>query len=289
MEQNAIYTSPLRHYREETKAQGETHFQVLIEESDLWITAPDCIRDAVGGNISAKHAAADCVNLLRGQIKAWIALHPEFAASLVPVPVPASAPEIVRRMAAGATLLGVGPMAAVAGTIAQIVAERLAAGCAETGESAGTRAGANFETKFDAGKESGAGKVGSADVLVENGGDIFMYSTKERTVALLADPKENARIGLRIAADDFPLAICSSSATIGHSLSFGCGELVSVRAQDAAVADAAATAFCNMLKTPADVARVCDRAAALAPHIDGVFAQCCGKIAVWGAMELCVI
>ncbi|MFV0421674.1 UPF0280 family protein [Oleidesulfovibrio sp.] len=255
-----IHTSPLRHYRKQhSTSKGNVSFQVVLEETDLWITAPKLMQEE----------AAKLVRTLRGQIVSWIAICPSFAHSLTPVEVPEHAPEVVRRMAAGAALLEVGPMAAVAGTVAQMVAEGLLRLLQK-------RAEKNCSKQFD--------------ILVENGGDIFMFSPHPRTVGLLPDPESDSVIGLVIPAEAMPLSVCSSSATIGHSLSLGTGDLVSVVASDASIADAAATAFCNMLKNADDVTRVTDRAAQLQAHgIRAVFAQCAGKIGVWGDIELTAI
>jgi ApbE superfamily uncharacterized protein (UPF0280 family) len=192
---------------------------------------------------------------VRGEIKNWIMFHPEFAASLVPVSVPDSAPAIIRDMARAASICSVGPMAAVAGAVAQAAGERFASR--------------------------------SPNLIVENGGDIYLCSTRERVVALLSEPQSGARVGLRLAAGSFPLSICSSSGTIGHSLSLGTGDLVTVRARDARLADAAATALGNLLRGPEDVGRVLDRARELAGHgLDGVFAQYDDTIAAWGDLDL---
>lgn len=255
-----VHTSPLRHYRQQhATSENSTSFQVVQEETDLWITAPRLMQKE----------ASQLVRTLRGQIASWIALCPAFSHSLTPVAVPEHAPEIIRRMAAGAALLDVGPMAAVAGTMAQMVAEGL------------------LQVLRN---ESASNSCQLYDILVENGGDIFMFSSRQRTVGLLPDPESNSVIGLVIPAEAMPLSVCSSSATIGHSLSLGSGELVSVVASDASIADAAATAFCNMLHHADDLQRVTDRAAQLQSHgIRAVFAQCAGKIGIWGDIELTAI
>lgn len=235
-----------RGYREALAPdRGEVCFQVVLEESDLWVVAR---RDL-------SREIADCLRGVRAELKSHILIHPEFLASLEPLDEPGDAPEVARRMYAAAKACGVGPMAAVAGTIAQMVCERFVAA--------------------------------SPDILVENGGDLFLCSTRERTVALLAEPGSGARLGLRIPAGEFPTSLCSSSGRIGHSLSLGHGDLVTVRADSGALADAAATALCNLLRSARDLSRVLEKAQELeAVGVLGVFAQMGGQVAAWGRVEL---
>ena len=98
------------------------------------------------------------------------------------------------------------------------------------------------------------------NVIVENGGDIYIYSEKERIVSILSNPTEGESIGLKIYPSDCPVSICSSSSKIGHSLSFGNGDIAMVRAKNAALADSLATAYCNILKTSKDINKVIERA-----------------------------
>ena len=126
-------------------------------------------------------------------------------------------------------------------------------------------------------------------VSVKTGGSDFlcMHSTRDRVAALLGDPENGARLGVRLARRDFPLSLCASSATIGPSLSLGRGDLVVVRAKSGAFADAAATALANLIDGGDDLDLVLARAKKLAPHgLEGVFAQADGKLGVWGKMEL---
>lgn len=227
---------------------GEVAFQVVVEETDLRVLART--------DLSA--SMLQTVSRLRADIKSWMALHPEFRTSLVPVAVKASAPEVVRRMAAGAELVGVGPFAAVAGVVAQMTAE--------------------------------AHVTMSQDLIVENGGDIFMYSSTDRVVGLLADPAGGPTMGVRVAAEGCPVSLCASSATIGHSLSLGQGDLAVVRARDAALADAAATALGNRLNGSADVEKALAWAESLAPlGVEGAFVQSGEHLGIWGKMELTVV
>lgn len=235
-----------RHYREQhSRHADELSFQVVVGETDLWITATADLSRAIS------LLAAE----LRGQIQAYMALDPAFRTSLVPIPVLPGAPEIVQRMAAGAQLAGVGPFAAVAGTIAQMIAEQF--------------------------------KDRSPEMLVENGGDIYIQGRRDRTIGLLPDVNSKALLGLRIAGSALPLSVCSSSASIGHSLSFGQGDLVTILAPDGAFADAAATALCNMLHSAADIPAVINQARAWTRHgLKGIFAQCGEHLGMWGDFEL---
>lgn len=224
---------------------------MVVEESDLWITVGGVDENAP----FLEEATLARVRELRAHIRAWMLLDPSFGESLTPVAAPAHAPEIIRRMCAAAKVMGVGPMATVAGAVATLVADALLPWCREC--------------------------------MVENGGDSMLHSSRERVVALLADPRGRATLGLRIPAEAFPLSLCGSSGRFGHSLSFGNGELAVVRSKDAFLADAAATAFCNMLKKPEDVGAVAENASTFqSAGIDGVFLQCGENMGIWGDMEL---
>lgn len=235
-----------RSYRQHcTLREGETSFQVVVEETDLRVLALADLSSPL----------LDVVTRLRGELKGWIALHPEFRASLTPLPVSEHAPDIVRRMTAAAALAGVGPFAAVAGAVAQMAAEALV--------------------------------HLSADLIVENGGDIYIFSRSPRVVGLLAEPEGGPGIGVRVASEDCPVSLCASSATIGHSLSLGQGELAVVRARDGCLADAAATGLGNRLHDATSIEPALAWAASLAPHgVEGAFVQCAGKLGLWGKMEL---
>ncbi len=254
-----VHTSPERSYRGKCRPRaGETAFQVVLEQSDLHIvTRPP----PIGPDMPS--VALRALTEARQQVHLAIALQPEFAASFSPLPMPPGASLLVRRMVLAAARCGVGPMAAVAGAVAQAVAEALAAH--------------------------------SSEVLVENGGDLHLISSTQRTIGLLADPDQDAALGLILPAEAFPVSLCSSSASIGHSISLGQGELVVVRSPDACFADAAATALCNLLHTADDLELVLARARAWSRpdpdypeefRLQGVFAQCQGSIALWGELEL---
>ncbi|NDV21503.1 UPF0280 family protein [Desulfovibrio sp. JC022] len=241
-----IHTDHTRGYRESIALSGnEISFQVVVEQTDLFIVAEKDLSEQ----------ALDAVHEIRGILNAHFVLNPNFATSLVPVAVPGDVHAVIKAMADSAQACGVGPMAAVAGAVAQFVADQLL--------------------------------PYSPNVIVENGGDIYMHSINPRKIGLLSEPDSGTKIGLAVEAGDFPLSICSSSGTIGHSLSLGSGDLVTVRAKDARFADAAATSLANLLKSPADVPLVIEKARALSEHgLDGVFVQYDSKIGAWGNLEL---
>ncbi len=244
MKSNQPHNTWQRSYRNQyTKRKGEVSFQLVVAESDIQVIAKENLADPM----------LKTLHHLRADIKSWQVLHSNFKTSLMPLPIPEHAPEVVLRMYKGAMQAGVGPFAAVAGTIAHILAEK-------------------YVEK-------------SPDIIVENGGDIYLYSQSPRVVALLADPKSGASLGLQLEVQDFPLALCASSATIGHSLSLGHGELAVVRAKDGALADAVATALGNRLKNSASVELAIEFAQNI-NGVDGVFVQCDEAIGVWGNMVL---
>ncbi|MBU2053712.1 MAG: UPF0280 family protein [Proteobacteria bacterium] len=159
----------------------------------------------------------------RAILEEYIRRHPHFQHSLQPLAVKDDAPEVVRRMACAAQKVGVGPMAAVAGAMAQLAVE------------AGLAAGAE-------------------EAIVDNGGDIYLQTAEPVIIGLF--PGGSGKIGrlaFSLQASDSPLSICSSSGKMGHSLSLGRCDLATVVAKDAALADAAATRAANLVKTVADV------------------------------------
>ena len=162
-------------------------------------------------------------------LETYIAEHPEFKTSFSPLPAELHAPEIVLRMCAAAYKTGVGPMAAVAGAIAQMAAE-----CAIS--------------------------RGVEEAIVENGGDIFIVSPGDVVVGLFAwDNSFGDRLALSIPATRLPLAVCSSSGVMGHSTSLGKCDLATVFSKDAALADAVATLAGNLVSAEKDIEPAIER------------------------------
>ncbi|MEN6334927.1 MAG: UPF0280 family protein [Phycisphaerales bacterium] len=169
----------------------------------------------------------------------YIRRQPEFLKSLVPIAVHADAPEIARHMAWAAEQVGVGPMAAVAGAMAQWAAEAALA-------------------------------AGAEEAIVDNGGDIYLKAVEPVIVSLGTGTNKLAdRLAFRVEPQETPLSICSSSGKMGPSMSLGRCDLATIVAKDAALADAAATQAANLVREPADIDAALERIMAI-QDISGV-------------------
>jgi len=221
-----------RTYRRRIKSKGLVSFHLMIKETDLYISAKQDLSDP----------ARDILVRLRHQIESYISSHRDFLITLKPYPSDPLAPEIVRDMIEKSRLMNVGPMASVAGAIAQYVGEEL--------------------LKY------------SDEVVVENGGDTYLNLKKDATVSLfLGESSPWNRLALKIGKDQMPVGVCSSSAKIGHSLSLGKADMVCVVSHSAVLSDAAATSFCNRIKKTEDLYRV----ESWAKHIDQISGGKLGK------------
>lgn len=159
----------------------------------------------------------------RAVIEEYIDRDPLFTTSLKPYKILDDAPPIVRAMAKGAEIANVGPMATVAGIIAETICRRLI----------------REEAKV---------------AIVENGGDIVAATERPITVGIFSGSQKLANtLAFELNRENTPLAICSSSSFLGHSLSFGACDLATVFSQKAAVADAVATAVGNMVSDERDL------------------------------------
>jgi len=187
-------------------------------------------------------------------LEEYIGRHPSFLTSLEPVAVADGAPQIVTGMAEAAGKCGVGPMAAVAGAIAEAVGSKLL----------------DF----------------SPEVIVENGGDIYLKSLTKRLIGIYAGKSPlTGRVGLEINGEDTPLGVCTSSGTVGHSLSLGKADAVIVLSQSTALADAAATAIGNRILKPEDIPGGIEFARSI-KGLRGVVIILGEQVGVWGKVKL---
>ncbi|MHC4874141.1 MAG: UPF0280 family protein [Planctomycetota bacterium] len=215
-----------RTYRKFVTASGLETFEVRVEETDLQIAAE---RDLSGAALSAIHR-------VRGILKHFIEDHPKFETTLDPYPeLHREWPHEIQNMIKAGRAAGTGPMSAVAGCISEYVGKALLAE--------------------------------SDQVIVENGGDVFVASSEERILAVFAgDSPLSMQIGLKINPENTPIGICTSSGTVGHSLSLGMADAAIILAEQTALADAVATAAGNRVSKEKDIEPTLDWAF----NIDGV-------------------
>jgi ApbE superfamily uncharacterized protein (UPF0280 family) len=233
-----------RFYRRWSADKDLVSFNVTVKETDLYIRAK---RDL-------QPEARQLVIKERTALENYIQRHPGFVIAMEPYPIEDKAPGIVKEMAEAAEKVGVGPMAAVAGAIAERVGKELL-------------------------------KL-SPEVIVENGGDIFLKSLKKRLVGIYAGKSAFAdQLALEVQASETPLGICTSSGTVGHSLSFGKADAVIVLAPRTALADAAATAIGNIIKEVDDIPQGLDFAKEI-EGLKGVAIIKDDKMALWGKIKI---
>ena len=233
-----------RWYRESMKTPGLVSCIVVEDETDLFIV----------GDIDLSAVARQAVLAVRGDIESFIESHPMFGTTYEPYDVTGAAPDIVKRMATAGKAAGVGPMAAVAGAVAECVGRACLAE--------------------------------SSQVIVENGGDIFIAAPELRRLSVYAGESSlSERIILVIKPEQMPLGICTSSGTVGHSKSIGVADAAVAISPDTALADAWATRLGNLVHTQNDL----DKAILTAQNAAGLTGAIIikdDKMAAWGAIEL---
>jgi len=233
-----------RTYRHRICCDGLRSFQVVCEETDLMIQA-DCLLD---------NHAREQVLACRGHIEGYITRYPGFATTIVPWPNQALAPEIIRTMIHAGGAAGVGPMAAVAGAVAESVGRAL----------------------LDY----------SRQVVVENGGDIYLKTDGPALAGLFAGNSPlSMKVGIQVPDARDGIGLCTSSGTVGHSLSAGVADAVCVVSRSCALADAAATAIGNRIRSPGEI----QPAIAFGKQIVGVLGivVVAGReMGAWGQVEL---
>jgi len=194
------------------------------------------------------------INSYRRDIEDYIAKDRRFLTTLKPLAVELNACAIVKEMAKAATQANVGPMAAVAGAIAEFLGRDLL-------------------------------KKGYKDIIIENGGDIFLRSRKTSKIGIYAGKAKLFKgLKLKIKPNDTPLGICTSSGSVGHSLSFGLADAVIILSKSASLADAVATATANRVKTKQDLQKAVDFAKSI-KGISGVAIIIKNNLITWGKVE----
>lgn len=197
--------------------------------------------------------ATQQVQQCRDSIETYIARYPEFQTSFEPLNVEEQAPSIIRNMASAARLAGVGPFAAVAGAVAESVGQALL--------------------------------THSDQVIVENGGDVFVAGHCDRTFGIYAGESPlTGKLGLRIKASQMPCGVCTSSGSVGPSISYGRADAAIVIAKSTILADACATALGNVVKSGDDIAMGINFIKDI-QGVDGAVVIVKDNIGAWGNFE----
>ena len=231
-------------YRSLVKRRDLVLFRVQIKESDLLVLADR--------NLSRQ--TEEALLKYREHIERYIYYNPLFKETFEPYPVDEKMPSIVRAMCEASQKAGVGPMAAVAGAIAEFVGRDLLDYCRQ--------------------------------VIVENGGDIFMKIDKERKVGVYAgDSPLSGRIALQITPQETPIGICCSAGTFGHSVSLGKADAVVIISSSASLADAVATAVGNLIQDEKDIPKGLEFLKEI-PEVKGGLIIKGRKMGAWGKLNI---
>lgn len=207
----------------------------------------------IGAARELKKEALPFVKEARALVTAEIRKRPAFQSSLTPLEPDGSEPALIFGMYEAAKVAGTGPMAAVAGAIAAYTGRALLRD--------------------------------SSEVIVENGGDVFLAGMRSRILSIEAGTSPlTGKIGLRVLPGP-GFSVCTSSGTYGHSLSFGRADAAVACAENAALADAVATMLGNRCKSEECLAEAVECAAAL-PGMTGAAAVIGDKLAIAGKLEL---
>ncbi len=233
-----------RLYRRVSRPHDLICYEAAYKETDLF-----CCTSA-----DLKAFIEERILFYRNQLEGYIRSRPEFLESLRPLAPDTLAPKIVKEMLGASAAVGVGPMACVAGAVAEFI-------------------GRDIEASSD-------------EYIIENGGDIFLRSRKERNVLIYAkDSPYSGKIGLRARPRETAYGVCTSSATVGPSLSFGRADAVCVIGLSSLFADGLATRLGNIVHKESDIPVALEEGR----QFTGVIAILIilgKKLGVWGDIDL---
>jgi hypothetical protein len=196
-------------------------------------------------------AAKEEIIRQRRELERYISFDPYFRTSLEPYCIKGEAPLIIRRMADAASTMGIGPMSAVAGTISAFAVEAM------------VDAGATF-------------------AIVDNGGDIAIINDRPVVVGIYAGESPFNHLGFTMEERDTITGICTSSGTVGPSISFGMADAAVVFSDDVALADSAATALGNATGVGRDAVEASFSVVSGTPGIKGAIVVQGGYVGLWG-------
>jgi hypothetical protein len=233
-----------RFYRRVSRPDDLVCYEVVLKETDLFCCT----------SVDLKAFIEDRVLFYRNQLEVYIRERPRFQDSLSPIAADPIAPRIVREMIEASAAVGVGPMACVAGAVAEFV-------------------GRDVNSRSD-------------EYIIENGGDIYMRTKRERRVVVYAkDSPYSGRIAIRLKPEERPYGICTSSATVGPSLSFGKADAVCVLGRSSLFSDGLATRLGNLVKRQDDIPAALELGKTF-PEAMGILIIMGKKLGAFGALDL---
>lgn len=188
----------------------------------------------------------------RKQIEQVISKHPEFETSHTPLGFLSYPHSLIKKMCVESKKVGVGPMAAVAGTVADECLKSII-------------------------------RVGAREAVIDNGGDIALKIYQPVNIGIYAGKTFSPDLAFHVQPRDNPLGICTSSGTVGHSFSYGKANAAVVISENIILADATATALANRIIEEKDLTS-CFEFLDRIPDIEGSLVILNNKISLWGKL-----
>lgn len=214
-----------RTYREHVREGRWTSFTTKYKKTDVWIGV-----DKESYKPEIPEFCNTFIRNLHASMDAYLCKDPNYLTSLIPYDAKPEAPDILKKMSCISRRTGIGPMSAIAGAVALYIVEAL-------------------KTEFHI-----------KEAIVENGGDIYADIQEDMDVSVFAGTSPlSEKVGLHINAQQAPLGICTSSGTVGPSLSFGKADAVVIICKDVLLADSYATKFANFIRKPEDINPVLEK------------------------------
>lgn len=240
-----------RTYREIMRLGRFNSFVVSYKQSDLWIGV-----NPIQCTDELKAFTLRELKNLWHKLEDFIEINPLFQTALSPVKIPTNSPPEILEMINCGNRAGIGPMSTVAGFFSEYLGRRI-------------------ESHFS-----------PAEIIVENGGDIYVNVQKEIKISIFAGSSPlSEKIGVRIPPESTPLGLCTSSGQIGPSLSSGNADAVMIACKNAALADAFATAFGNRVKSVRDIESALTETEKFAEILTAIII-CEDKIGIRGNFEI---
>ncbi len=204
-------------------------YEVLYKETYLFVKT----------SVDYSSKILKVLTYIRKPLEEYIKQNPEFLYSLKPIEPNKKMPKIVKKMCEVSKKVGIGPMSAVAGSIAELLGEEMLKWIKK-----------DKQRKF---------------LIIENGGDIFAYFDAPLTVGVYSGKNSpfSGKVFIKISLVNQPIGICTSSGTVGHSLSFGKADSVTIVSQSSSFADSCATAVGNLVKSEDDLEKAIEFAKSL--------------------------